>query len=52
MGIANSELMRVFSPIILGYFLGSIPCGYIAGRIKGVDVTKEGFKKIGDFYWD
>ncbi|MCK4352229.1 glycerol-3-phosphate acyltransferase [candidate division WOR-3 bacterium] len=37
----------VFLLIIIGYLIGSIPCGYIAGKIKGVDVMKEGFKKIG-----
>jgi len=39
--------MKIFLLIILGYLFGSIPCGYIAGKIKGIDVTKEGFKKIG-----
>jgi glycerol-3-phosphate acyltransferase PlsY len=26
--------------ILLGYLIGSIPCGYIAGKIKGIDVTR------------
>lgn len=39
--------MKIFLLILLGYLIGSIPCGYIAGKIKGIDVTREGFKKIG-----
>lgn len=32
---------------LLAYFLGSIPTGYIAGRIGGVDVRKVGSGNIG-----
>lgn len=32
---------------ILGYLIGSIPFGYIYGKIKGVDVREVGFKRIG-----
>ena len=32
---------------LLGYLLGSIPAGYIAGRIAGVDVRKVGSGNIG-----
>jgi len=39
--------MNVFLLIVLAYLLGAIPCGYIAGKIKEIDVTKEVFKKIG-----
>ena len=31
----------------LGYFFGSFPAGYFAGRIAGVDVRKEGSGNIG-----
>ena len=31
----------------LAYLLGSIPAGYIAGRIAGVDVRKVGSGNIG-----
>jgi glycerol-3-phosphate acyltransferase PlsY len=33
--------------IILSYLLGSIPCGAIAGKIKGRDVTRLGSGNIG-----
>ncbi|MCK4421466.1 glycerol-3-phosphate acyltransferase [candidate division WOR-3 bacterium] len=39
--------MKLSLLILLGYLIGSIPSGYIAGKIKGIDVTKKGFKKIG-----
>ena len=39
--------MKISFFILLGYLIGSIPSGYIAGKIKGIDVTKEGFRKIG-----
>ncbi|MEA1912611.1 MAG: glycerol-3-phosphate acyltransferase [candidate division WOR-3 bacterium] len=39
--------MKLSLLILLGYLIGSIPSGYIAGKIKGIDVTKEGFRKIG-----
>lgn len=33
--------------ILLGYLIGSIPFGYIYGKIKRVDVREIGFKRIG-----
>ena len=33
--------------ILLGYLLGSIPFGYIMGRLKGVDVTAYGSGRTG-----
>jgi len=32
---------------ILGFFLGSIPFGLLAGKLKGIDVRKEGSGNIG-----
>ena len=32
---------------LLGYFLGSIPAGYLAGRIRGIDVRKVGSGNVG-----
>lgn len=32
---------------VVGYLLGSIPSGYIAGRLRGVDLRKEGSGNIG-----
>lgn len=40
--------MFTFAPVaLLAYLLGSIPAGYIAGRIAGVDVRKIGSGNIG-----
>jgi glycerol-3-phosphate acyltransferase PlsY len=37
-----------FAPVaLIAYFLGSIPSGYIAGRIAGVDVRKVGSGNVG-----
>jgi len=33
--------------VLLGYFLGSIPFGYIIGKLKKVDVRKQGSGNIG-----
>ncbi len=33
--------------IIVGYFFGSIHCGYIAGRLAGRDIRQEGYHRIG-----
>jgi len=32
---------------LLAYFLGSIPTGYLAGRIRGIDVRKVGSGNVG-----
>jgi len=37
----------VFLAALMGYFLGSFPAGVIAGKIKGVDLRKEGSGNIG-----
>jgi glycerol-3-phosphate acyltransferase PlsY len=44
-----SELMaRELGAVILtGFLLGSIPSGYVIGKIWGVDVTKSGSRNIG-----
>lgn len=39
--------MRILASLIIGYLYGSIPLGYILGKMKGVDVTQEGYRKIG-----
>ena len=33
--------------LLLAYLIGSIPFGFIIGKIKGVDIRKEGSKNIG-----
>lgn len=32
---------------LLGYFIGSIPSGYLAGRLAGIDIRKTGSGNIG-----
>ncbi|MCS7258164.1 MAG: glycerol-3-phosphate 1-O-acyltransferase PlsY [candidate division WOR-3 bacterium] len=31
----------------IGFLCGSIPCGYLISRLKGIDITKHGSKNIG-----
>ncbi|MCS7244434.1 MAG: glycerol-3-phosphate 1-O-acyltransferase PlsY [Candidatus Calescibacterium sp.] len=38
---------QFFFTLLLAYFLGSIPTGYIIGKFKGLDITKEGSGNIG-----
>jgi len=33
--------------IIAGYFIGAVPFGYIAGKMRGIDIRKEGSGNIG-----
>jgi glycerol-3-phosphate acyltransferase PlsY len=40
-------IMRFIIAILVGYLLGSIPSGLIAGRIAGVDVRRTGSGKTG-----
>jgi glycerol-3-phosphate acyltransferase PlsY len=37
----------LISALLLGYFLGSIPAGYVITRLKGIDIRKEGSGNIG-----
>jgi acyl phosphate:glycerol-3-phosphate acyltransferase len=41
------NLLRNIALIIAGYSIGSIPFGYIAGKIRGIDIRKEGSGNIG-----
>lgn len=40
-------IAHILLSIIVGYLFGSIPFGYIAGRIAGKDIRKEGYQRIG-----
>ncbi|OYD14733.1 hypothetical protein CH333_07320 [candidate division WOR-3 bacterium JGI_Cruoil_03_44_89] len=40
-------LMLYILLIVIGYFFGSIPVGYIAGRLAGRDIRREGYHRIG-----
>lgn len=33
--------------VLIGYFLGSIPFGYLAGRLRGIDIRTVGSKNVG-----
>ncbi len=39
--------MQYFLAITIGYIFGSISFGYIAGKITGRDIRKEGYQRIG-----
>lgn len=41
------EILLYIVIIILGYLIGSIPFGLIAGRLKGIDLTKTGSGNTG-----
>jgi acyl phosphate:glycerol-3-phosphate acyltransferase len=40
-------MVLLFSIVGMAYLLGSIPCGYIAGRLAGIDVREHGSGNIG-----
>jgi glycerol-3-phosphate acyltransferase PlsY len=42
-----TELLAATLIVISGYFIGTIPAGYIVGRICGVNITKLGSGNIG-----
>jgi glycerol-3-phosphate acyltransferase PlsY len=39
--------MRVLLMLVICYLIGSIPCGYLIGRMKGVDLRRQGSGNIG-----
>src|SRR5438132_9252764 len=40
--------MLTFAAVVIGsYLLGSIPFGYVAGRIAGIDIRKRGSGNVG-----
>jgi acyl phosphate:glycerol-3-phosphate acyltransferase len=41
------EIIACLITAVLAYFLGSLPCGYLVGRAKGVDIRKTGSGNIG-----
>ena len=41
-------LLQYAAVILIGYLLGSIPSGYIIGRLKGVNVLEYGSGRTGE----
>ena len=41
------EIIKAIAVVLGAYLLGSIPWGFIIGKLNGVDVRKEGSKNIG-----
>lgn len=39
--------MKIIIFFCVAYLIGSIPSGYIVGKIKGIDLKKTGYKRIG-----
>lgn len=42
-----SEPVGIAVALVLAYLLGSIPSGYVAGRMKGIDIRTVGSKNVG-----
>ena len=47
-------LARLALPLLLGYFLGSVPFAHFAARLKGVDIFKTGSTQAGtaNVFWN
>ncbi len=46
----NIVLLYLFSPfglVLLAYFIGAIPFGYLAGKMNGIDLREHGSRNIG-----
>lgn len=40
-------MLNIFYAIIAAYLIGSIPTSYLVGRVRGIDVRKEGSGNVG-----
>jgi len=40
-------MLKIIGLLLLGYFIGSIPFGFIFGKLKGIDIRKVGSGNIG-----
>ncbi len=41
------NLLFTLAPILLGYLIGATPFGFIAGKLKGIDIREHGSGNIG-----
>lgn len=46
-GLFVTFVSGVFTASLIGYVLGSIPAGYLVGRIAGIDIREKGSGNIG-----
>lgn len=42
-----TQILFIFLFLIISFFIGAIPTGFIIGKIKGIDIRKEGSGNIG-----
>ena len=45
--MTSDELITVVIFILTGYFIGSVPFGYLAGKLRGIDIREHGSGNIG-----
>ncbi len=45
--MTSAELFSLVKSLVLGFLCGSVPFGYLAGRIKGIDIRTHGSGNIG-----
>jgi len=45
--VINNLFLNTFIIVIISYLIGSIPTAYIAGKIKGINITEKGNKNVG-----
>lgn len=45
--LVNNFYLNAFLILLICYLIGSVPTAYIAGKLKGIDISKEGNKNVG-----
>ena len=44
---ASAELLREVWPVLVAYVVGATPFGYLAGKLRGIDIRQHGSGNIG-----